>query len=163
MINQNFSAPNNVWNPIFLRLNKNGELVLSRYLSGNNHDHTSGLRYIEKTNEIVVVGVTESKSFPTTDDAYQRFSANVPGDFYYAYDLYLSILSLDGELKYSTYIGGSYFDTAYSFDVDANLNVYIVGRTTSNDLPFTNQIRSKSDQQDPDAYLLKFNRRKGEP
>jgi hypothetical protein len=72
-------------------------------------------------------------------------------------------LVIDPVLVYSTYLGGSRFDTATALAADTQGNVYVTGQTTSVDFPAINaaQPHMGSPSADffiPDAFVTKINR-----
>ena len=65
-------------------------------------------------------------------------------------------LTIDPQLIYSTYLGGSAFDGAKSVAVDFAGNAYITGVTQSNNFPTQNSI-SNALNGDMDAFVVKIN------
>ena len=81
-----------------------------------------------------VVGSTFDTDFPTTPGAIQP---SHQGDPSYS-DSFISELSSAGNtLLDSTYLGGSYGDTALGVALDPSSNVYVSGGTSSLDFPVT--------------------------
>src|SRR5207244_13482208 len=73
-------------------------------------------------------GDTESVDFPT----WNAFETQNAGGF----DSFLTKVSADGSaVMFSTYFGGSGFDTARSIAVGPGGRAYITGSTSSSDLP----------------------------
>jgi LPXTG-motif cell wall-anchored protein len=90
--------------------------------------------------EVVVVGSTDSKWFPTTPGAYSR--AYNPGcslsNSYLCHDGFVAKLNAFGTaLVFSTFLGGSGDDTVTSVALDSAQNVYLAGYTLSKDFPTT--------------------------
>ncbi|MFX0207213.1 MAG: hypothetical protein ACFFDT_14585 [Candidatus Hodarchaeota archaeon] len=114
---------------ILAKFDKDGQLLWSTFLGGNNIDGGICVKVIE-SDEIIVTGTTKSNDFPTTDDAYQKdYSSN--------YDIFITKFSSNGSLIYSSFLGASGDDTIYSFDLDSSGNLIISGRTTSANFPVT--------------------------
>ena len=65
-------------------------------------------------------------------------------------------LTIDPQLIYSTYLGGSAFDGAKSVAVDSAGNTYITGETQSINFPTQNAI-SDTLNGDADAFIVKIN------
>ncbi|MFV2015691.1 MAG: SBBP repeat-containing protein, partial [Candidatus Heimdallarchaeota archaeon] len=62
----------------------------------------------------------------------------------------------NGEIIYSTYIGGTNKDQADSIAVDASYNIYIAGRTYSPDFPTVGVNSNSTFGGESDAYVSKF-------
>lgn len=117
--------------------------------------HTNNSTVIDKDGNIFVAGGTKN-GLQITEDAFQK---NFAGhEWIGGGDIYLMKLSPDGELLYSTYIGGSK-DEYYcnQIAIDVNGNVYIGFTTNSSDLPVSNNAYQKSlNGSENDHYIIKF-------
>jgi hypothetical protein len=83
---------------------------------------------------IYVVGITCSKDFPTTADAFQ----SAPRHGEYVCDAFFASLSADASrLLYATYLGGSQDSRAVSVSVSGDGKVRMVGATDAVDFPTT--------------------------
>jgi hypothetical protein len=113
------------------QLNRDGsELLYSTYLGGGNSDEATALAP-DGMEGMVVAGWTRSNDFPTTVVAFDT-SFN-GGD-----DAFVARLNGDGsELLYSTYLGGWGLDWVNAIAPDGTGGVFLVGWTSSNDLPIT--------------------------
>lgn len=90
---------------------------------------------------LTVVGVTGSSDFPTTPGAYDTSYSGGPND------AFVTRLNASGSmLIYSTFLGGSGDEWAYSLALDISGAATVVGGTTSPDFPTT-----------PGAYDTTFN------
>jgi hypothetical protein len=79
------------------------------------------------TGRIYLVGYTYKPSFPTTTGVPFKGSA----------DVFITCMEKDGTaVVWSTLIGGSSFDRGYTIHVDAAGDVYVIGTTSSSDMPF---------------------------
>jgi PKD repeat protein len=99
---------------------------------------------------IVVSGFTESDLFPVTNGSYQTTLGGSSDGFF---------LSLDPNgttLQHSTFLGGSQEDTVEGFDIDDDGNVYLTGRTLSNDFPTLLGSIQVDRAGSYDAYIVKF-------
>jgi len=86
---------------------------------------------VDSSENALVVGGTHSPDFPVTADAFDLTLNG--GD-----DLFLTKLNASGTgLLYSTFLGGSGFDSGGSLAVDPLGDVYVAGRTYSYDFPVT--------------------------
>jgi hypothetical protein len=105
-------------------------LVYSTYLGGNDSDFGNDIA-LDSAGNASVVGQTVSTDFPTTADALQSANAGFN-------DAFITRLNATGTgLTFSTYFGGSAFDSAFSIAVDAAGSIYVTGQTGSTDFPTT--------------------------
>jgi hypothetical protein len=110
-------------------------LVYSTYLGGSQFDQGFGIA-VDSAGSAYVVGLTDSGDFPTANalqPAHHDPSAcwEIKCD-----DGYITKFSPDGQsLIYSTYLGGSNRDLAFSIALDSSNNAYITGSTSSSDFP----------------------------
>jgi len=94
-----------------------------------------------------VAGYTESLDFPTTANAVQKQFAGGQGDGF------LARVSAEGQLTYSTYLGGTGSDQATDLVSDRRTSkVYAIGMTSSSDLV---QARNSYNGKE-DAFLASF-------
>jgi len=116
------------------RLNAAGSgLVYSTFLGSGNYDVGWSIT-VDTSDAPYVSGYTQSSDFPVTRGASQT----VCGGCTTYSDGFAARLSADGTaLAYSTYLGGSANDGAYSIWVDANGVSYVAGFTSSSDFPTT--------------------------
>ncbi|HEX6309659.1 MAG TPA: SBBP repeat-containing protein [Longimicrobiales bacterium] len=99
-----------------------------RYLGGTGTDRGIG-RAIDADGRIIVVGETDSRDFPVSTNAVQ---ATYGGG---ASDGTIVILDGNGEILYSSYLGGSGDDWIRGVATGPNGTIFVVGSTTSDDLP----------------------------
>ena len=113
------------------KLNAAGSaVVFSTYLGGDGVDTTAGVAADSAFN-VVVVGTTTSSNFPTsTSSAFQANRASVGAH------AFVSQLDPVGEtLLYSTYLSGNGTESARGLALDSRNKIYVIGATTSTDLP----------------------------
>jgi PKD repeat protein len=135
----NFPVTSNAYQPslngqhnVFIsELNNNGQLIYSTYLGGNGLSGDYGTGIAVDANGIYITGDTDSSDFPVTINAYQKI-LNGGGN------AFVSELNNNGQLAYSTYLGGNQNDAGTGIAVDANDNIYITGSTSSSNFPATN-------------------------
>lgn len=117
-------------NAFVVKLNPAGQIVYATYLGGSGGDVGLGIA-VDSAGSAYVVGNTNSQNFPVTAGVVQP---QLTGGT----DIFVSKLSPDGsKLIYSTYLGGSAFDTAGAIALDSSNNVYLGGSTASTDFPTT--------------------------
>ncbi|MGQ9618212.1 MAG: SBBP repeat-containing protein [Candidatus Aminicenantia bacterium] len=117
-----------------------GSLIYSTYLGGSKDDIGYSIA-VDSEGYAYITGQTRSGDFPLIN-AYQGYNSG-------SWDSFLTKLSPEGSIIYSTYIGGSRDDLAYSIRVDSSGNAYIAGTTNSLNFPvrkaFQNSIASSWD------------------
>jgi hypothetical protein len=100
---------------------------------------------------IHVVGRTQSKDFPVTPDAVQKTFGGGGTDGVYA------VISPDGKrLVYATYVGGSGEDLLRSVALGADGAVYLLGNSTSDDLPITPGVVQPKRKGGNDGLVVKL-------
>jgi hypothetical protein len=116
---------------IVLKLNHNGsKLNYSTFVGGSLLDHGYGIT-VDDLGEAIVIGITGSSNFPSTLGAY---SSKLNGTS----DAVVFRLNKTGaSLNFSTFIGGSYWDTGHTIDIDSVGNLHISGTTGSTDFPIS--------------------------
>ena len=134
------------------------KIDFSANLSCDGGVHTNNSAVIDKDGYIFVAGGTRD-GLQVTNDAFQaKYNGDSGGRT--GGDIYLMKLSPEGELIYSTYIGGSqneFYCNQIAMDDDGN--VYVGFTTDSKDLPVSNnayQKTKKGVEDDNDHYIIKF-------
>jgi hypothetical protein len=128
------------------KFSSDGQLLFSSYLGGSTGDTIHFLN-IDASGNIIVAGWTESTDFPIIN-AYDNTLGGIDDGF-------LTKFSPDGQLLFSTYIGGSGYEVINSVDVDASGNIILAGRTNSANFPTFNAYDSILGG-DYDLFLSKF-------
>ena len=86
---------------------------------------------VDAQGNIYVAGGTADRNFPTTANAYQRAfgrgQAPTSGGSGGNWDAFVMKFAPDGQLVWSTFVGGGNYDRAYAIEVDGS-GVYIAGR-----------------------------------
>jgi hypothetical protein len=139
------------------------ELMVSTYLGGScqeAYDQRDDIT-VDEAGNIYITGVTASLDFPTTpgayDTTYNDCSHNcVVGD-YTGGDVFVTKLSADGRLVYSTYLGGELHDAGAAIVVDDKGQVYITGATFSTNFPTTGNVLDRELSGGRDAFVVKLN------
>jgi hypothetical protein len=121
-------------------------LEYSTYLGGSTDaDYGRGIA-LDSAGNAYVTGGTSSADFPTLNP-YQT-------DLGYE-DVFVTKFSPSGSgLVYSTYLGGSGYDSGYGIAVDGSGSAYVAGYTDSTDFPTLNPFQS--DQGDVDLFVTKL-------
>ncbi|RAW02211.1 DUF7948 domain-containing protein [Pseudochryseolinea flava] len=140
---------NDHWDIVVTRLSPNGDqLIGSTFLGGSGNDGLNTPKQIggplvvnygdemrgdiitDETGHVYLTSVTASSDFPIVNG----FDNSLEGDT----DGVVIKMSPDlSSIVWSTYVGGSGFDAAYSIKFDGNKNVVVAGGTSSFDFPTT--------------------------
>ncbi|HYL04998.1 MAG TPA: SBBP repeat-containing protein, partial [Thermoanaerobaculia bacterium] len=129
-------------------------LVFSTFLGGTGPEYPDPDNFtrrvaVDPDGNVYVISDTASTDFPTTEDALQRTYGGGPSD------AFLSKFSPQGELLYSTFLGGSDAERGRSIVLDAEGNVYIAGQTYSADFPTVDPVQAKLAGK-ANAYLIQL-------
>jgi hypothetical protein len=120
---------------LVLKLDPAGDVLWTRPIIGNKHDHAAALA-LDDANDLYVAGWTDSDDFPTLnalDDTLTGFR-----------DAFLTKFSThDGTILYSTYLGGDYVDQAADIALNSAGEICLVGSTESSDFPTVNPIQAQ--------------------
>jgi hypothetical protein len=126
------------------------EVIFSTYLIGSEREGICNIAFNSK-GEMIIYGTTFSKNFPVTDNAmYKEFNGGT-------YDSFIAKLDIEkSELVYSTYFGGSGADGIWDLTFDDEDNLYIVGSTSSEDFPTTENAYSPNINKYTDGFVCKI-------
>ncbi len=147
------------------KLNATGSALLySTYLGGADDEGVGGVA-VDAAGSAYVTGSTGSTNFPVTPGAFQTgsrpglcYSAIPESPPYHCPDAFVTKLSADGKsLAYSTYLGGTSSDIATNIVVDSAGSAYVVGTTSSRDLPTTSKAYQSTFNGVDDAFIAKLN------
>ena len=125
-------------------------IVYSTYLGGAGDDRVFDMAVADDA-AVFVVGSSTSANFPTTSASVQPALAG-------GRDGFLTHFSLAGNaLLYSTFIGGSGTDEVFGMVIDAPMNAYLTGRTTSTNFPTLTPMQALNGGGANDAFVTKIN------
>ncbi|HEX8597161.1 MAG TPA: SBBP repeat-containing protein [Chloroflexia bacterium] len=114
-------------------------LVYSTYWGGSGYESGSGGIVVPADGYIYVAGETASTDLVTSTNAYRRTRSG-------AFDAYLTKFSdpmtSRATPQYSTYLGGSSFQSAFGLAVDSLGYAYLTGETASTNFPLANPYLS---------------------
>ncbi len=108
--------------------------VFSTYLRGSQCDHATAVA-LDNSANVYVTGQTGSTDFLISN----AFQPTFGGGF--SFDAFVTKLTTDGALTYSTYLGGSNTDSGSAIAADSSGNAYVTGSTTSTNFPTQNPIQ----------------------
>lgn len=115
-----------------------GQVLYATYLGGSENEFPEHRPALLPDGSLLIPGVTASPDFPATPGAYQR---KLKG----GNDAFLTRLSPDGGLIFSTLLGGSGTEVSLMPTLSPDGTIFLVGTTSSPDLPVT-----------PDAFQHRF-------
>lgn len=124
---------------------KGDALVFSTYLGGERNDTAYGIG-VDSWGNVFVAGRASSAQFPVKKALQSKFGGS--------YDGIIARFSPDGELQFSTYLGGAGNDELFGMTVDEDGHIYVTGATNSPDLAKGNPAASKP--QGRDAFVGKM-------
>jgi hypothetical protein len=114
-------------------------LLYSTYLGGESADAAYAIA-LDSSNNVYLTGFTYSTNLPTTANAFQKHLA-CPYSFSFNANAFVAEIGAAGtNLVYSSYLGGTNFDTGKGIAVDSSNYVYVTGYTASTNFPTTNAI-----------------------
>lgn len=134
-------------------------LVYSTYLGGSRNenggaDNAAGIA-VDGSGNVYVTGTTFSADFPTSPGAFQTACG---GDNCRFGDGFVTKLNPTGSaLVFSSYLGGSSFNTNEGIAVDSAGNVYVTGFTSSTDFPITPGAFQMTNGRGGIGFVTKFN------
>jgi len=122
-------------------------LVYCTYLGGGGDDRALGMA-VNSSENVYITGWTTSVDFPAVN-AYQRSLSG-------ARNAFVAKLNASGNaLVYSTYFGGKAYESGNGIAIDSNGSAYVIGETTSSNLPVQNPYQGTSHGA-TDAFVLKL-------
>jgi hypothetical protein len=110
-----------------------GSLLFSTYLGGSNDDYGYTVA-TDPLGNAYVAGFTSGPNFPTLNAIQPGYAS--------AGDAFVSGYGPGGQLRFSTYWGGSGSDFAQALALDSAGNVFMAGYTNSSDFPVENAVQS---------------------
>ena len=123
-----------------------GLLLFSTYFGGLNDDVGYGIA-VDSLRNMYITGSTFSVNFIGKNAYNSTYGGNG--------DCFVTKLDQDGNVTFSTFLGGSKQDICYAISVDANGNTYITGQTYSPNFPTKNNIIHSFDGKS-DVFLAKL-------
>ncbi|MHA1736467.1 MAG: SBBP repeat-containing protein, partial [Candidatus Thorarchaeota archaeon] len=120
---------------VVTKLSSDGSTLLySTYLGGTGEDYTGEIA-VDSSGRLYVTGYTESSDF----DLANALDSTHNG----TRDAFVTVFNSTGNgLVFSTYLGGAGDEYGRDIALDGSNNIYVVGRTTSNDFPLVNAFDS---------------------
>ena len=129
------------------KLTSTGALSYSTYLGGSSDDFGNGIA-VDAGGNAYIVGETTSADFPTLDAIQTRHGGDL-------FDMFVTRLTSSGAFSYSTYLGGSGFESGSGVAVDGSGNAYITGTTTSTNFPTLDPFQ-RGNAGERDLFVIKL-------
>jgi hypothetical protein len=123
--------------------------TFTRLLGGSGAEMMLGPE-VDAAGRIYVFGSTTSQDLPVTSDAIQTSFGGGPADGFFM------ILEPDGQPRFVTYLGGSGDDLVRGIALGPAGEVYLVGRTTSDNFPVTPGALQRQLGGDNDGFVIKL-------
>lgn len=151
-----FDTSYNFLTDVFVtKLNPAGSaLVYSSFLGGADFDCAFGIA-VDGSGSAYLTGITfvaaepEDPNFPTTPDAFRTTADPI--------DAFFTKVNPSGSVMvYSTFLGGTDFDSGSGIAVDGSGSAYMTGFTVASNFPTTPGAFDTSYNGDGDAYVTKF-------
>lgn len=123
-------------------------LAYSTYVGGRGSDIAEGLA-VDGEGQAYLAGQTGSSDFPIQDP----FQSSLSGPR----NAFITKLNTAGsEVVFSTFLGGSRFDSASDLALDRRRNVYVTGMASSTDFPLVRPVQSKNQGGPSDGFVAKI-------
>ena len=123
------STMNGARDIVVAKFTKDGELVYLTYFGGRGNEMHKDFK-VDADGNAYVVGFTNSPDFPVTENAIKKNLTGIQNAF-------LAVFDNNGNLTFSTLIGGENVDRAFAVALDEQGNAYVQGITNSPDFPVT--------------------------
>ncbi len=123
-------------------------ILFSTYFGGSGYDCINDGAFDSKGN-FIQVGYTGSPDLPIVGDAFQK-------DKNLNHDMFIVKWNPEGDVIWSTFLGGSSVDVLYSVAIDKNDDIIVAGRTESTDIIVSENAPQLENKGGSDFYLAKF-------
>ena len=126
---ERISDPDSLFDAYVLRVNpRTGKMIYATRIGGSDYDGAFRIK-VDRNGFAYATGVTKSADFPVTADAIQPKYGGGESD------AFLVKVAPDGQVVYSTFLGGSGADESDAVELDGQGGVFVGGTTGSSDFP----------------------------
>ena len=133
------------------KFDNKGKLIFSMCIGGQNDEYVQEI-LCDRSNNIWISGETNSSDFPVTGNAFQ--SNNNGG----TKDGYLMKFDNSGNLLFSTFWGGSNYESFAGMTLDKFDNIWVTGRTWSTNFPTTTNAQKSQLSSFYETFLFKVDK-----
>ncbi len=132
---------------IIMKFSSENELMWSTILSGSSNEYGRDI-LVDYDGNIWVVGQTASYNFPITSNAIStKYQGGIADGF-------ITKLSPEGQLLYSTFFGSSSYESLLGLAIDSKGNIWSSGQTAGN-VTITSNAYSKIGNLGYDGFVVK--------
>lgn len=137
------------------------EYIFSTYLNSTetaSYDFIQGLA-VDAAGNATLTGLTNGQHFPVANAFQPNLAIGICLSGYtdrFCYDAFITKLDPAGNLVFSSYLGGTFDDTAHSIALDAAGNAYLTGTTRSINFPTTTGVIQPNTAVPADFFLVKI-------
>src|SRR5271165_6263801 len=117
-----------------LEISQTGKVLFATYFGGSGDESINGIA-VDARGDIYITGSTTSTDFPLVDPFQSQSKNTVETGFVAKIDPGAS------KIVYSTYLGGSTFDTPEAIAVNSCGEAHLTGRTGSSDFPLKSPLQ----------------------
>src|SRR5215469_9243144 len=140
------------------RFSGDSSLPFLTYLGGGRDDSCTALE-LDPAGNIYITGTTTSSDFPLAGNSVQTSLNLSTTNTVFQADAFITEMSPDPDnpgLIYSTYFGGTGAETPHGIALDKNGFIYVMGTTTSSDMPVTDSAVAGVLWGPSDLFFLKL-------
>ncbi|MFX0205362.1 MAG: SBBP repeat-containing protein [Candidatus Hodarchaeota archaeon] len=132
------------------------DYIYSTYFGGDSPEDNIKDIVTDSDGNIIVTGNTLSTDFPIQDAFQDTFAGGESDDHGVSGDGFLTKFDPDGQLLWSTFLGGSSLDGGLFVEVVEANDIVVVGITQSNDFPILGEAYQADYSGSYDIFISKF-------
>jgi hypothetical protein len=149
LANEYDDTRNGGWDVFVLKISADrSQLLYSTYIGGTNIDVGQSIA-VDGDGNAYVVGHTQSPNFPMVNAYNSTFGGN--------WDCFVLKLNSSGGLEWSTYMGGSEYESAGTIALDDQANLYVSGGTNSTNFPREGPGVTDTYEGNGDSFVFRMN------